>query len=183
MDDLNLQNKAAILCLCYGGETRSWGIVKYVNAHKQQHHAQAKLHNDHGFNDIEDREKVTMLINGIKTGEYDTAVLSINSDTSGARNNFEKAQLRLLEYKSLIDERKRNQRNVSSVEGRGRGSGGCGRGRSGPGRGEAGLMAFPAPFGHHQSLHTCQHSWRPGLERRQAPQRILGQCSDLTGHT
>ena len=84
-----------------------------------------------------------MLINGIKTGEYDAAFLSINSGTSGACCNFEKAQLRLLEYKSLIDKRKRNQRNVSSVEGRGRGSGGRGRGRSGPGRGEAGLMAFP----------------------------------------
>ena len=76
-----------------------------------------------------------MLTNGIKTGEYDAAVLSINADSSGARNNFEKAQLRILEFKSLINERKRNQRNVSSVEGRGRRSGGRGRGRSGPGRG------------------------------------------------
>ena len=76
-----------------------------------------------------------MLTNGIKTGEYDAAALSINSDTSGARNNFEKAQLRLLEYKSLIDERKRNQRNVSSVEGCGRRNGGRGHGRGGPGRG------------------------------------------------
>ena len=76
-----------------------------------------------------------MLTNGIKTREYDAAVLSSNADTAGARNNFEKAQLRLLEYKYLIDERKRNQRNVSSVEGHGRGSGGHGRGRGGPGRG------------------------------------------------
>ena len=68
MDELNSQNKAAILRLRYKGETRSWGIVKYVNAHKQQHHAQAQLHNDHSFNDFEDREKVTMLINEIKTG-------------------------------------------------------------------------------------------------------------------
>ena len=72
-----------------------------------------------------------MLTNGIKTGEYDAAVLSINVDTAGARNNFEKAQLRLFEYKSLINERKKNQRNVSSVKGRGRGSGGRGRGRGG----------------------------------------------------
>ena len=77
-----------------------------------------------------------ILTNGIKIGEYDAAVLSINADTAGARNNFEKAQLRLLEFKSLIDDRKRNQRNVSSVEGRGRRNGGRGhgRGRSGPGR-------------------------------------------------
>ena len=76
-----------------------------------------------------------MMTNGIKTGEYDAAVLSNNADTAGARINFEKAQLRLLEFKSLIDEHKRNQRNMSSVEGRGRGGGGHGRGRSGPGRG------------------------------------------------
>ena len=68
-----------------------------------------------------------MLTNGIKTGQYDAAVLSINADTAGARINFEKAQIRLLEFKSLIDECKRNQRNVSSVEGRGRGGGGRGQ--------------------------------------------------------
>ena len=61
------------------------------------------LHDDHGFNNFEDQEKLTMLTNGIKTGEYDTAVLSINVDTTGACINFEKAQLRLLEFKSLID--------------------------------------------------------------------------------
>ena len=99
------------------------------------HHIQAQLHDDHGFNDFEDQEKVTILTNGIKTGEYDAAVLSINADTAGANINFEKAHLRLLEFNSLIDEHKRNQRNVSSVEGRGRGGGGRGRGRSGPGRG------------------------------------------------
>ena len=62
--------------------------------------------------------------------------MSINVDTAGSHNNFEKAQIRLLDYKSLIDEGKRNQRNVSSVEGRGSGSGGRGRGRGGPGRGQ-----------------------------------------------
>ena len=51
-----------------------------------------------------------MLTNGINTGDYDAAVLSINADTAGARINFEKAQLRLLEFKSLIDECKRNHR-------------------------------------------------------------------------
>ena len=55
-----------------------------------------------------------MLTNGIKTGEYDAAVLSINADNDEARKFFEKAQLRLLEFKSLIGERKRNQLNVSS---------------------------------------------------------------------
>ena len=109
--------------------------MKYINDHKMHHHVQANLHVDHGFNEFEDQEKVTMLTNGIKTGEYGAAVLSINADTAGARINFEKAQLRLLELKSLIDERNRNQSNVSSVEGCGCGGGGRGRGRGGPGRG------------------------------------------------
>ena len=68
-----------------------------------------------------------MLTNGIKTGEYDAAFFSINADNAGARNNFEKVQLRLLDFKSLIDEHKRNQRNISSVEGREHGSGGHGQ--------------------------------------------------------
>ena len=66
-------------------------IVKYINDHKTHHHVQTQLHDEHSFNDFEDQEKVTMLTNGIKTGEYDAAVLSINADTSGARNKFEKA--------------------------------------------------------------------------------------------
>ena len=135
MDELNTKNKSGILLLCYNGETRVWGIVEYINAHKKHHHVQAQLHDDHGLNDFDDWEKVTMLTNVIKTVEYNAAVLSINANTAGSRINFEKAQLRLLEFKSLINEYKRNQRNVSSVEGRGRGGGGCGRGRGGPGRG------------------------------------------------
>ena len=78
---------------------------------------------------------MTMLTNSIKTGEYDAAVLSINVNSSGAHNNFEKAQLRLLGFKSLIGEHKINQSNFYSFEERGLGSGGRGRGRGGPGRG------------------------------------------------
>ena len=96
IEELNSQNKASILRLHYNSETQSWGIVKYINAHKQHHHVQAQLQDEHDFNNFEDREKVTMLKNGIKTGEYDAAVLSINANTAGARNNFEKAQIRLL---------------------------------------------------------------------------------------
>ena len=38
MDELNAKNKSDILRLCYDGETRAWGVVKYINAHKQHHH-------------------------------------------------------------------------------------------------------------------------------------------------
>ena len=54
MDELNAKNKSDILHLRYDGETRAWGIVKYINAHKKHHHVQAQLHDDHGFNDFED---------------------------------------------------------------------------------------------------------------------------------
>ena len=67
------------------------------------HHVHANLHDEQSFNDFEDQEKVTMLTNGIKKGDYDAAVLSINANTAGAHINFEKAQLQLLEFKSLID--------------------------------------------------------------------------------
>ena len=68
MDELNAKYKSDILRLRYDGETRAWEIVKYINAHKTHHHVQAQLHDYHSFNDFEDREKVTMLTNGIKTG-------------------------------------------------------------------------------------------------------------------
>ena len=90
MDELNAKNKSGIVLLCYDGYIRAWGIVKYINAHKTHHHVQANLHYDHGFNNFEDREKVTMLTNGIKTVEYDASVLSINADSAGKRINLEK---------------------------------------------------------------------------------------------
>ena len=68
MDELNVKNKSGILLLCYDGETLGWGIVKYINAHKTHHHVQANLYVDHSFNDFEERERVTMLTNSIKTG-------------------------------------------------------------------------------------------------------------------
>ena len=123
-----------------------------------------------------------MLTNGIKTGEYDTAVLSINADTAGARINFEKAQLRILEFKSLINERKRNQSNVSSVEGSGRGGGGRGHGRSGPGRGR-GCGDGLAPR-RSETTNRSKHVTivvGQALSVAQDSQWGLGYCTDLTG--
>ena len=88
MDELNAKNKSGIVLLCYDGYIRAWGIVKYINAHKMHHHVKANIHDEHGFNDFEDREKVKMLTNVIKTGEYDADFLLINIDTAGARIKF-----------------------------------------------------------------------------------------------
>ena len=57
MDELNAKNKLGILLLRYDGETREWGIVKYINARKTHHHVQVNLHDDHGFKYFEDRER------------------------------------------------------------------------------------------------------------------------------
>ena len=54
MDELNAKNKADILRLHYDGETRAWGIGRYINTHKQHHHDQAQIHDNHDFNDFED---------------------------------------------------------------------------------------------------------------------------------
>ena len=43
MDELNSQEKVAILRLRYDSETQSWRIVKYVNAHKQHHHSHQSM--------------------------------------------------------------------------------------------------------------------------------------------
>ena len=52
MNEFNAKKKSVILLLRYDGETRAWGIVKYINAHKTHHHVQANLYDDHDFNDL-----------------------------------------------------------------------------------------------------------------------------------
>ena len=54
MGELNVKNKSGILLFRYDGETRAWGVFKYINAHKTHHHVQANLHDNHVFNDFED---------------------------------------------------------------------------------------------------------------------------------
>jgi hypothetical protein len=138
MDHADAKNKAAVLTLRFQGEQRNWGLVSYINAHKKHHHIQKDLHDDHGFNDFTDREKVLNFTNGIETNLYDYAILAINTDTLGARINFEKASLKMLDYKAIIDERHK-ARNVSSyTTGRGGGGGHNGGGGRGSGRGYGG---------------------------------------------
>ena len=58
----------------------------------------------------------------------------------------------------MIDERKRNQRNMSSVEGRGRGSGGRGRGGLGRGQGRGDSLALRRADTTNRSKHVTTAS-------------------------
>ena len=53
MEEFTSKNKSVIILLHYDGETRAWGIIKYINAHKTHHHVQANLHDGHSFNDFD----------------------------------------------------------------------------------------------------------------------------------
>ena len=86
-----------------------------------------------GFNDFTNREKVLFLTRGIETNVYDLLLLDIKGDTNGARSNFELAQLKLLDYKSILDKRNRHRGISATHSGRGPGSG-----RGGPARGNLG---------------------------------------------
>ena len=104
-----------------------------MNAHKKHHQAQTELHDDHEFNDFTSREKVLFLTRGVETAVCGLPLLRIDGDTNDARINFELAQLKLLNFKSIID--KRDLRRVSATHsGRGGPWGGPGPGRGGPGR-------------------------------------------------
>ena len=56
-DELNAKNKLGILLLRYDGETREWGIVKYINAPQDASPCTGDLHGDHGFKYFEDQER------------------------------------------------------------------------------------------------------------------------------
>ena len=138
MDEANTKNRRDILALEYKGDSRNWSLLSYTGEYKRYHAIQANHHLAHNFNDFSEREKVTNLIGSIKTGEYDIPIVNIQNDTFGAPINFDKANERLIEHKTLIDGREKNNiRNVSHLEGGGRGRGGGGRhgGGRGGGRG------------------------------------------------
>jgi hypothetical protein len=73
----------------YSGEKRRWNFEKYVSMHKEQHSILTELM-DQGYAGIDDRSKVRLLNQGIKTKELDvpkTQILSsavLRSDFDGA---------------------------------------------------------------------------------------------------
>ena len=137
------QNLQTVSKLTYEKDSSHWSFDKFTLAHKRSHNIQNKLFSDHGYRNFEEREKVTWFLDGIKNSEFNPVILSINLDAGvdGARNNFEKANLLIKNYKMIMDSQTTNRRKISQISqgdgsGRGRGGGG-GRGRGG-GRGGRG---------------------------------------------
>ena len=122
LDQADIKNKADIQLLRYRGETRQWGLTEYINAHKKHHQTQTELHDDHGFPAFTTREKVLFLKRGIKTSVSDLPLLQIDGDTAGACVNFELAQLKLLDFKSILNNC--SNHNVAATQSQGQGGGG-----------------------------------------------------------
>ena len=120
-DEANTKNRRDLLALEYKSETKGWGLLKYVSGMKKCHADQSTLHISYNFPDFTEREKVTALIDGIKTDKYDIPVVNIQNDTFGARINFDRANEMLIEYKAITDGRDRLLRTISHIEGGGAG--------------------------------------------------------------
>ena len=137
------QNEDRIKALAYHGDVANWTFQKYVLGHKDCHVVQDSLSGDHGYQNFDERDKVTWFTNGIKAGEYATVILQIRGNLNGSRYNFEKACELVDEFKQILDNQKAKRAQVRSVSemhgGRGRGGrGGVAGGRGGGGRGGGG---------------------------------------------
>ena len=84
----------------------------YINQHKMCHTKQARLHDDHGYPNFMDRNTVRWMVGGIMTAEYDSVILTINGDPL-FRKDFTAAAGKLLEWKAIMDDRKK--RKISAV--------------------------------------------------------------------
>ena len=58
MNQADIKNKADIQLLRYRGESNRWGLREYINAHKKLHQVQTEFHDDYGFNEFTNCEKV-----------------------------------------------------------------------------------------------------------------------------
>ena len=136
LDDEHTANRKTMLALEWKDNSRTWTLIKYIAAHKLCHAKQSDLSINHNYSDFTEREKVTALLDGIKSKEYLLPMVNIQNDNQGARMQFEKACEMLLSFQSLIDNREKPNRSLSQVNGGGRGNdrGGGGRG-GGAGRG------------------------------------------------
>ena len=73
----------------------SWTLDKYRVAHKRCHTIQNESHREHGFQDVLPRDKVNILLEGIKHPGFDTVIITIK-DNSAMREYFEAAQARIV---------------------------------------------------------------------------------------
>ena len=167
LDDEHTLNRKTMLALEYKDQGKNWTLLKYIAAHKQCHAKQIDLSVSHNYPDFTEREKVTALLDGIKTDKYYIPIVNIQNDSFGARINFDKATEMLLSFQAISDGRDKLSRSVSQVEGGGRGTGrgggrhGGGRG-SGAGRGQGRGRGGRHDGGQHDRANRTKHESTAG---------------------
>ena len=166
------QNKDKIKGLTHNRDTANWTFEKYVLAHKDCHVVQDRLADDHGYQNCDERGKVTWFTQGIEASKYTTVLLQIHNNLNDSRTNFEKARELVSKLKQILDNQKSNHfraRDISEMHGDprrgGRGDGGAG-GRGGDGRGDSGgkgwRFTHRTTKGSKKQLKTAKDAWGLG---------------------
>lgn len=104
LDYRDQKNKAMVRVLSYRNDTEHWTLEIYITQYIDCHNDQKKL-NKHAYQDIIDRNKVTYLLNGVKSSEWHPVIMQINADTA-VRVNFDKAQKNLFDYMAITENRR-----------------------------------------------------------------------------
>ena len=136
LDQKHKANMPKLRILNWSKDTHGWNFERYRAAHKTCFTIQFKLHHKHGYQDIPQRDKVNLFIEGIKDHRFDAVIIFIK-DSQTPRENFEAAQNRVCEFKSILDGCMTFcERHVMATDSRGGGrSGSNGRSGAGFGRG------------------------------------------------
>ena len=81
MDHLQKQADMKFQNLMYAGERKKWKFERFVTAYKEQHTILEGL-TYYGYNELDNRMKVTRLMDGVKVDSLNTgkAIILVNSD-------------------------------------------------------------------------------------------------------
>jgi hypothetical protein len=88
VDNMSSEAERKLSSASYHGETRRWTFERYVKVHVDQHAILNGLR-QHGYSGIDERSKVRILLNGIKTNKMDTVKTTIMADAT-LRNDFDR---------------------------------------------------------------------------------------------
>ena len=120
---LHNQSEMKLQNLMYAGERKNWNFERFVTAHKEQHII-LEVSNDHGYNGLDNSNKVTRLMDGVKVGSLNTvkAMILANSNVcKGFDNCFTLYNELLKLFNSTPSETRRVLKVIFGVNG---GSGG-----------------------------------------------------------
>jgi len=138
----------------YHREGKQFPWSKYVVGHKDCHAVIARLV-DHGHLGITERDKVTALINGIKTQDLAVPLGIINADQNGMRGgDFEKAQMHIAEHIRTSKARTSTAAEMTTKQG---GRGGRGGSQGGKGKGRGGGGGHKDVLSDEEAIKRCKH--------------------------